>query len=269
MFRTLDVVAASTRRRESGKSSRDVHVGDFARYDGGRALRTGAPEVILREGKDPEHLLALLTGLHERGYGAIVSRVTSQQRRALERSSSGLPLVFLAGGRVVRLGGPILGPSYAGTVAILTAGTADVPVAEEARAVLESVGVTVATGYDVGVAGIHRLMKILRKLARQRPRIFLVFAGREGALPTVVTGLVAGPVIGIPTSGRLRAWCEGRRGAHRDAPVLCPDRHRQHRWRCPRSPSRTSASVEPSFAHPASKGKIPFPEHSQGLGLAI
>ncbi|MGA7923201.1 MAG: nickel pincer cofactor biosynthesis protein LarB [Thermoplasmata archaeon] len=200
MFRTLDVVAASTRRRETGKSSRDVHVGDFARYDGGRALRTGAPEVILGEGKDPEHLLALLTGLHERGYGAIVSRVTSQQRRALERSSSGLPLVFLAGGRVVRLGGPILGPSYAGTVAILTAGTADVPVAEEARAVLESVGVTVATGYDVGVAGIHRLMKILRKLARQRPRIFLVFAGREGALPTVVAGLVAGPVIGIPTS---------------------------------------------------------------------
>ncbi|MGA8536759.1 MAG: AIR carboxylase family protein, partial [Thermoplasmata archaeon] len=78
---------------------------------------------------------------------------------------------------------------------LLTAGTSDVPLAEEARAVLEELGVEVVTAYDVGVAGLHRLLRALRRIERKRPEIYLVFAGREGALPTVVAGLVHAPVV--------------------------------------------------------------------------
>jgi pyridinium-3,5-biscarboxylic acid mononucleotide synthase len=85
-------------------------------------------------------------------------------------------------------------------VALLAAGTSDVPVAEEARHLLSAVGVEVVTAYDVGVAGLHRLQRALRTIERRSPRIYLVFAGREGALPTVVAGLVHAPVVGVPVS---------------------------------------------------------------------
>jgi pyridinium-3,5-biscarboxylic acid mononucleotide synthase len=100
----------------------------------------------------------------------------------------------------VRVPGP-LGLRYRpGTVALLAAGTSDVPVAEEARALLVELGVRVVHAYDVGVAGLHRLLRALSLLERSRPEAYLVFAGREGALPTVVAGLVRAPVLGIPTS---------------------------------------------------------------------
>jgi NCAIR mutase (PurE)-related protein len=87
-----------------------------------------------------------------------------------------------------------------GRVGILTAGTSDVPFAEEARVVLEELGIEVTVAYDIGVAGLHRLLRALRSVERRRPELYLVFAGREGALPTVVAGLVHAPVIGVPTS---------------------------------------------------------------------
>jgi hypothetical protein len=85
-------------------------------------------------------------------------------------------------------------------VGILTAGTGDVPLAEESRALLEELGIRVVHGYDVGVAGLHRLLRSLRRLERAAPELYLVFAGREGALPTVVAGMVRAPVVGVPTS---------------------------------------------------------------------
>lgn len=101
---------------------------------------------------------------------------------------------------MVRLRGP-LGSRYRdGTVAIVTAGTSDVALAEEARAVLTELGIAVVTAYDVGVAGLHRLLRAVRVLERRRPEMYLVLAGREGALPTVIAGLVHSPVVGIPTS---------------------------------------------------------------------
>ena len=111
-----------------------------------------------------------------------------------------MPFRFLAGGRLVRMEGPLGARYRRGVVGILTAGTSDVPLAEEARTLLEELGVTTETAYDVGVAGLHRLLRALRTLERSRPGIYLVFAGREGALPTVVAGLVHAPVVGIPTS---------------------------------------------------------------------
>ncbi len=194
-------MAPTRRRRRSAATRRELAVGDFARYDVGRGHRTGAPEVILAEGKSVDHLIGLLEGLRARGLGAIVSRPTSVQRRALATAvRNGLPITFEAHGRVARLAGPVADGVGSGTVAVVTAGTADVPTAEEAVAVLRALHVRVLTSFDVGVAGIHRLARALARLERQRPSAYLVFAGREGALPTVVAGLVRAPVVGIPTS---------------------------------------------------------------------
>lgn len=176
-------------------------MGGIARYDVGRGHRTGAPEVILAEGKSTDHLLTLVRGLARRGHGALISRPTASQRRALDAAAGrGLPVQPLADGRLYRLSGPISGGPRRGRVALLTAGTADIPVAEEAAGVLESAGVEVLRGFDVGVAGIHRLQRMLRTVEGRRPSVYLVFAGREGALPTVVAGLVRAPVVGVPTS---------------------------------------------------------------------
>ena len=156
--------------------------------------------MILGEGKSPEHLAQILWGLHADGHGAVISRITAAQRRRLRpERKAGLPLTFLAGGRVAQLAGPVP-KAPPGVVAILTAGTADVPVAEEAREVLRGLGVEVRVAYDVGVAGLHRLLGALRTLARVDPDVFIAFAGREGALPTVLAGLVRAPVIAVPTS---------------------------------------------------------------------
>lgn len=188
------------RTRRPGKTS-ELRVGSEFRYDAGRPARIGVPEVILGEGKRPAQLLRLLEALHQKGRGGLVSRPTAAQRARLRVARrGGLPVRLLAGGRLARLSGPVVDLSSTGVVALLAAGTSDIPIAEEARHVLESTGVQVATAYDVGVAGLHRLQRALHSLEKKRPRVYLVFAGREGALPTVVAGLVPAPVVGVPVS---------------------------------------------------------------------
>ncbi len=190
-----------SRRPARKKSSRELAIGGYARLDHDRGRRLGVPEVVLAEGKSVEHLVGIVRALIARGRGALVSRPTPAQLRALRRlRAGGAPLRELAGGRLVRVPGPLGTRLRAGTVAVLAAGTSDVPFAEEARALLEELGVRAVPAYDVGVAGIHRLHRALRQLRATRPSIYLVFAGREGALPTVVAGLVGAPVVGVPTS---------------------------------------------------------------------
>ena len=184
-------------RRPAAPSEQEHRVGSYARLDHGRSVRVGVPEIVLAEGKTVEHLVGIVRSVTARGIGLLVSRPDPAQREALRHLAR---VRVLAHGRLVRVDGP-LGVHYrGGTVAILAAGTSDVPCAEEARALLEELGLRVLTAYDVGVAGLHRLLRALRRLERGRPAAWLVFAGREGALPTVVAGLVRGPVIGIPTS---------------------------------------------------------------------
>ncbi|MGA8276557.1 MAG: nickel pincer cofactor biosynthesis protein LarB [Thermoplasmata archaeon] len=179
----------------------EIRVGRFARVDRDRPRRVGVPEVILGEGKTVEHVVSILRELHKSSLGAIVSRPSAAQLRAMDALvEEGLPLRWRAEGRILRLEGPLGAEYRPGLVGLLTAGTSDVPLAEEARAVLEELGVEVVTAYDVGVAGLHRLLRALRRIERKRPEIYLVFAGREGALPTVVAGLVHAPVVGVPTS---------------------------------------------------------------------
>jgi len=176
-------------------------VGRFARLDRDRPRRVGVPEVILGQGKSVEHLIEIVRGLRGAGLGALLSRPTGPQLRALSREAgAGMALRILAGGRVVRIEGPLGAQYRRGVVALVTAGTSDVALAEEARAILEELGLGTVVAYDVGVAGLHRLLRALRTLERSDPEIYLVFAGREGALPTVVAGLVHAPVVGVPTS---------------------------------------------------------------------
>lgn len=178
--------------------TRELRVDGFARFDLGRPERTGAPEVILADGKSPSQLVGLLRAIRAQGRGAIVSRTNPTQRKAIQAAR--IRVSRPSQGGILILPGP-LGPiARYGVVALLTAGTSDNRIAEEARAVLNAAGVRVAVAYDVGVAGLHRLLRALRSLRRLRPAIYLVCAGREGALPTVVAGLVRAPVIGIPTS---------------------------------------------------------------------
>ena len=193
-------------------ASRVLHVAGLARIDLDRHDRTAAPEVILGEGKRPEHLVALVRAMRRRGLGGFVSRPTAAQLRALRIAdrAGALGLQEVAGPRLLRIDGPLPPPRPGGRVALVTAGTADIPIAEEARALLAAHGVDLETAYDVGVAGLHRLLTALRRLERRRPSVYLAFAGREGALPTVLAGLVRAPVIGIPTSV---GYGRGGRGA--------------------------------------------------------
>jgi NCAIR mutase (PurE)-related protein len=175
-------------------------VGRFARFDLERERRTGVPEVVLAEGKTAGHLMDLLEAVVAERRTVLVSRIEEVHRATLERArAGGMPIEFLAEGRLARVGEAPHRKPRAGPVAVLAAGTSDVPIAEEARAVLEHLGIRVLVAYDVGVAGLHRLERALGQMVRARPQLYLVFAGREGALPTVVAGLVRAPVVGIPT----------------------------------------------------------------------
>jgi pyridinium-3,5-biscarboxylic acid mononucleotide synthase len=173
-------------------------VAGLARLDLERGRRTGIPEIILAEGKRPEELERILVALRRRGRGAIVSRLGPEHREHLE--GKGVRLEYRAAGRVGRGPGRLPGGARGGTVAVFTAGTSDLPIAEEATAVLEWLGVKVHVENDVGVAGLHRLVRALRRAEASHPAVYLVCAGREGALPTVVAGLVRAPVVGVPTS---------------------------------------------------------------------
>jgi NCAIR mutase (PurE)-related protein len=167
----------------------------FAKVDHHRALRMGVPEVLFGPGKSPEHFVEIFDRLAARGNTVLATRVSPEQvAAALER----FPLAeHNPAGRtlVLRQRSEKLGK---GLVGIISAGTSDIPVAEEAAVTADVMGNDVTRLFDVGVAGLHRLLahnEILR-----RARVLVVVAGMEGALPSVVGGLVGVPVIAVPTS---------------------------------------------------------------------
>ncbi len=174
-------------------------VGEVAKLDICRKNRTGIPEAILAEGKDKSDLLAISLAYLEETGSVIITRVSSEQLVVLR--SAKLPprsvLEYNPRARIVVIRSADR-PAREGIVAILAAGTADIPVAEEARVVAEEMGCQVLSEYDVGVAGIHRLFPCLERMADADA--FVVAAGREGTLPAVVAGLVDAPVIGLPVS---------------------------------------------------------------------
>lgn len=181
------------------RAQRISAVGDLAKLDVCRAERIGIPEAILAEGKDKADLPAICLA-HLQGAGSvIVTRISDEQMAALQSAAlpEGCQMEHNRRARTVVLRSRER-PSGRGRVGILAAGTADIPVAEEARVVAEEMGCTVLYEYDVGVAGIHRLFPCLERMADVDAMV--VAAGREGTLPAVVAGLVDAPVIGLPVS---------------------------------------------------------------------
>jgi NCAIR mutase (PurE)-related protein len=174
-------------------------VGEMAKLDVCRAARIGIPEAILAEGKEKNNLVEIaLAHLEETG-SVIITRISDEQIDALRCAElpAGAELEHNTRARTVVIRSGPKKPE-AGMVGILAAGTADIPAAEEARVVALEMGCHVATEYDVGVAGIHRLFPCLERMANAD--VFVVAAGREGTLPAVVAGLVEAPVIGLPVS---------------------------------------------------------------------
>ena len=168
---------------------------DFATIDHHRALRQGYPEVVYGEGKSPQQVIAITERIIEPGHAALVTRTDPETRQALRERYPDAVVNEVA--RTVRIG--TLSPSVKrGTILIITAGTSDLPVAEEAAESAIAMGNSVARLNDVGVAGIHRLLA--QGDALTRAGVVIVVAGMDGALPSVVGGLVACPVIAVPTS---------------------------------------------------------------------
>ncbi len=176
----------------------------FAKVDHHRALRQGVPEVIFTEGKSPAHVVSIATELSRRG-NVLMTRVPAAMVPELQASLPGLNHHALARVATVEtLPIPRVGKS---PVAVVCAGTSDAPVAEEACETLRMLGVEVERMYDVGVAGVHRLLA--GKGVLDRCAVAIVVAGMEGALPSAVGGLVSIPVIAVPTSVGYGAALKG------------------------------------------------------------
>lgn len=171
----------------------------MARIDTGRSVRCGMPEVVLAEGKEPGTFAEIMLAQVKASGRCIATRVSPEHIEALQaRLPPEVRMEHREAARAIVLSTGEEPDPRGGTVAILTAGTSDIPVAEEARLIAEEMGCEVRTAYDVGVAGIHRLFSALRELIPAD--VFIVAAGREGTLPAIVAGLVDRPVIGVPVS---------------------------------------------------------------------
>ncbi len=167
----------------------------FASIDHHRGLRQGQPEVVFCQGKRPEQVVAIVRRILAAGDNLLATRATPEVWEAVRAAVPGATYNEL--GRVIRV--TARAPRRTrGSVLVMTAGTSDIPVAEEAVETLRSLGSRVMTAYDAGVAGLHR---ILRHRARmRRARAIIVVAGMEGALASVIGGLVDRPLVAVPTS---------------------------------------------------------------------
>ncbi len=170
--------------------------GEFATLDLQRAVRCGSPEVVFGQGKTPDQIEAIVRALARRGQGVLVTRVTPEAAALLRTAIPGGEHNPIA--RTFRLVAEGPARPVRGRVVVMTAGTSDLPVAEEARVAAEAWGCSVGLVVDVGVAGLHRLLARLGDL--DGADAVVVVAGMEGALPSVVGGLVDCPVVAVPTS---------------------------------------------------------------------
>ncbi len=199
-------------KRSTNRPESDLNDIPVARPDYGRAGRKGVPEVILAEGKTVSQALTIVAGFLERTGRAILSRVGPQLEAALIETygRDGFEWYAASHAAIIRREGARVKPT-GGEVGILTAGTSDQPIAEEAAIIGREMGCTVHTAYDVGVAGLHRLFGPLRDfIADADVDVIIVAAGMDGALPSVVSGLVDVPVIGLPTSVGYGMGGQGR-----------------------------------------------------------
>ena len=168
---------------------------DFARIDTHRRLRRGLPEVVFCEGKRPEHIISIARRMMRVRELVLLTRLEPSTYETIRRALPSLRYEPMAR---VAYQPPRARQTRRGLVVVITGGTSDLPVAEEAAVTLELLGSRVARLYDVGVAGVHRVLAQWRLL--HRARVIVVIAGMEGALASVVAGLVPCPIIAVPTS---------------------------------------------------------------------
>jgi NCAIR mutase (PurE)-related protein len=187
---TVDLDTAMTRMRHM--PFEDL---GFAKVDHHRALRQGMPEVILAKGKTPEQVVAIAGSLLQNSTNVLITRADRECAALVTEKLDCAEYLPLSGAIRFWRDRTVHGK---GTIAVVCAGTSDIPVAEEAQVTAELMGNRVDAIYDIGVAGIHRLMSNRERLTQAR--VIVVCAGMEGALPSVVGGLVSCPVIAVPTS---------------------------------------------------------------------
>jgi len=202
-FRKLEDLLKKVR---SGKASIDEAMAQlkslpfedlgFTKIDHHRSLRKGFPEAIWGEGKTSEQILSIMKKLKKKGQNILITRLEERKAKAIQKIFP-KSRYYLQSKVLTYLTHPVKIEGK-GTILIITAGTTDIPVAEEAVITAQFMGNHVETLYDVGVAGIHRLLSERERL--EEARVLVVVAGMEGALPSVVGGLVDRPVVAVPTS---------------------------------------------------------------------
>lgn len=191
------VASGETKPEDAVEALKDLPFEDlgFANIDHHRNLRTGYPEAVFCQGKKPEQIAAIMKELAQVNKNIIGTRATEKDFEAVQKA---LPKArFFSDAKMIVIMEDTV-PRSKGSIAVVTAGTADIPVAEEAAITAQCLGNKVERIYDVGVAGIHRLFAKLEPI--RRANVVIVVAGMEGALASVVGGLVERPVIAVPTS---------------------------------------------------------------------
>ena len=190
-------ILSPTEAAERLKRGEVRYLEEFAVLDLGRTARKGVPEIVYAPGKTPEVVARICASTLDRRERVIVSNPTPEHEEVLRKALPGVPIERAGRALVAGIGTPVL---TGGRVVTISAGTSDLPILEEAVAVAREMGVAVKSFHDVGVAGLHRLAAPLEELRAFDPDCVIVAAGMEGALPSVVSGLVAVPVVGLPTS---------------------------------------------------------------------
>lgn len=182
-----------------------VDVDDIVQFDVFRDSRTGIPEVVYAEFKSPEHCLDIIQKVVPKKQVVLFTRLQKIHKEAFEsffnqNKEFKVEMTNLGNSAIVYTKNYSF-PKIDGTkVGLITAGTSDIPVAKEAEAVLRIMGIEAVSAYDIGVAGLHRLIKPLKNMLSENIDVLIVFAGMEGALPSVIAGLVDIPLIAVPIS---------------------------------------------------------------------
>lgn len=179
-------------------------INGYAKIDTHRAIRTGLPEVIYAQGKSPDQVAQIFNHLRQHENRVLATRVSQEMYQEIREQVP--DAVYHPIGRILSTKLPD-DPLHPSGILILSAGTSDIPVAEEAALTIEVMGYQTDRIYDVGVSGLHRLLSYLSEI--QKARVIIVVAGMEGALPSVVGGLVSAPLIAVPTSVGYGASFQG------------------------------------------------------------
>ena len=176
-------------------------VGELALLDLDRAERSGIPEVIMAETKSSEDIVRITKTLLEKRNFALISRIDDSKVKHIQQEITDVEIKVYGKSPIytILVSKPDwTKPSTGAKIALVTAGTSDIPYAEEAKSIAEVMGVEALTFFDVGVSGIHRLIKPMKEIISKQVSAIVVFAGMEGALPTVIASLTDIPVIGVP-----------------------------------------------------------------------